>query len=164
MMNTQTEPHERDSFTTVERLLDMIFVVAMVALAAFLVYHQRANTGFFTAKFGGLEMLCLYGPIVLGILALLVRGVTGNRQTARPWEAIRSLLLGLGSLWLLIVFPFSFAHLADTLPESLRFLLSWVTDDIGKIPLLLQIILGPVAALTAMWKYFTVRSRTPLTA
>jgi hypothetical protein len=33
---------------------------------------------------------------------------------------------------LLIIFPFDFQYLADVLPESLRFLLEWVSDDIAR--------------------------------
>lgn len=50
-------------------------------------------------------------------------------------------------VWLLVVFPFDFNHFADVLPESLRFLLQWITNDIGWALLLIGAILMAVAAV-----------------
>jgi len=50
-------------------------------------------------------------------------------------------------VWLLVVFPFDFSHFADVLPESLRFLLQWITNDIGWALLLIGAILMAVAAV-----------------
>jgi len=140
-----------------QRWLDVAIVVMLLLFFSFLLYHQRANTGFFTAKFGALEMLCLYGPLVLSLAAPVVRILTGRRNPGRPFEAATSLFLMLGSLWLLIAFPFDFTHLADALPVPIRFFLGWVTDDMGRLLLILQVIVGPISALTAAWKYITVR-------
>jgi hypothetical protein len=107
-------------------------------------------------------MLCLYVPIALAISAMLVRVWTGQRQPARPLEVLRNLLLGLGSLWLLTVFPFNFTHLADTLPEAMRFVLGWLTNDMGRILLILQIVIGPITALVTAWQYMTLRHRDKL--
>ena len=41
---------------------------------------------------------------------------------------------------LLIIFPFDFQYLADVLPESLRFLLEWVSDDIACVVMVLATI------------------------
>jgi hypothetical protein len=140
-----------------QRWLEVAIVVMLLLFLSFLLYHQRANTGFFTAKFGPLEMLCLYGPLLLSLAAPVVRILTGRRNPGRPFEAATSLIVMLGSLWLLIAFPFDFTHLADALPAPLRFILGWVTDDLGRIPLILQIIINPIAALSATWKYLVVR-------
>jgi hypothetical protein len=37
----------------------------MMLLCGFFAAHQLAHTGFFTAQFGLVEMLCVYGPILL---------------------------------------------------------------------------------------------------
>jgi hypothetical protein len=117
------------------------------------------NTGFFTEKFGGLEMLCLYGPLLFGISAPAIRALTGQRNPARPFEAAASLFLSLGSLGLLTVFPLDYTHLADALPRGLRFLLAWVTDDIARVVLVIQIIIGPFVALIAIWKYVSTHQK-----
>lgn len=150
---------DKEVLSTPARWGEFVMVAAMLFLLGFLVYHQSVNSGFFTSKFGTLEMVCLYGPILLSFAAPIVRAVTGRRNPARPFDAATNLFLGLGSLWLLIVFPFDFTHLADTLPTGLRFVLAWVTNDIGRIPLILQIIVGPISALLNAWRYTIIRRR-----
>jgi hypothetical protein len=130
-------------------------------LFGFLLYHQLANTGFFTEKFTGLEMLCLYGPLLVGISPLLIRAWIGQRNPARPFDATSSLLLAAGSLWLFTVFPFDYSHLADALPGALRFVLAWVTNDIARIVLVLQVVLGLGSAAVTLWRYFTFQPQQP---
>jgi hypothetical protein len=156
-MNKLEEKTDREILSSLQRGAEVFFIVCMLLLFGFLLYHQIANTGFFTAKFGPLEMLCLYGPLLLGLTAPAVRALTGERNPARPFEAATSLFLAVGSLWLLIVFPLNYAHLADTLPGAIRFVLAWVTDDIARVVLILQFIIGPISALTTIWKYWSVR-------
>jgi hypothetical protein len=158
-MNTVAQKANKEILTTTQRWLEFAVVTVMLLLLGFLLYHQSANTGFFTAKFGTLEMVCLYAPILLSVTAPVVRAFTGHRNPARPYEAATSLVLALGSLWLLIVFPFNFSHLADTLPSGIRFLLAWFPDDLGKVLLLLQAILGPLSAALTGWRYFAANRR-----
>lgn len=155
-MNTD----DRDVIRFSQRVPELFVAAAMIGLLGFLVYHQQSNSGFFTEKFGGLEMIALYAPILISLTPPVVRALTGRRNTARPFDIATNLSLALGSLWLLIVFPFSFVHLADTLPEGLRFILAWVTDDVGRIPLILQIVIGPVTALLVGWRYLSYRRQT----
>jgi hypothetical protein len=110
-----------------------------------------------TRKFRAIEMFALYAPLMLGFAAPAVRSLMGRRNSARPYEAVTSLLLALGSLWLLTRFPFDYTHLSDVLPAGLRFILAWVTDDIARIVLLLQVIVGPISAAITLVKYFARR-------
>lgn len=156
-MDTHLDITERDRLTWVQRPLELFTDVAMMGLLGFLVYHQQTNSGFYTEQFSQLAMFCLYGPILLSLAAPAIRAWTGHRNPARPFEIATHLFLALGSLWLLMNFPFNFAHLADTLPAGLHFALAWVTDDIGRILLLLQVIIGPIAALLTGLRYFAFR-------
>ncbi|MBZ0286982.1 MAG: hypothetical protein K8I30_05165 [Anaerolineae bacterium] len=156
-MSTTTPKRNQDVLSPLARWGEVIIIVMIVLFIAFLLYHQSANTGFFTEKFGTLEMLCVYVPLLLAIAPAVVHIVTGRRNPARPFEAATSLLQAISALWLLIVFPFSFAHLADALPEGIRFILAWVTDDLGRLVLVLQIIVGPLSAILALWRYLSVR-------
>lgn len=150
----------REVLSLSERIADPLFtILAMSLLLAFFVYHLRAATGFFTEQFGPFEMLCLYGPIVLAPAAALVRAASGRRNPARPVEALADLFMALAAIWLLIVFPFDFTHLADVLPAGLQFTLAWVTNDIGKLVLVLQIIIGMLVALFTLVKFFLVLGR-----
>ncbi len=148
---------DSETLSPPQRVAEVVFAVCMLLLAGFLVRHQTMNTGFFTAGFGTLEMICLYVPLLLGIIPLVVRAWTGQRNLARPFEAASSLLLGIGSLWLVVVFPLNYVHLADALPNALRFMLAWVTDGIGRAVLILQVIIGPVSALLTILKYRSMR-------
>jgi hypothetical protein len=164
-MNTNTVARKTDNeiLTPSQRRLELLFDAAMLVLLGFFAYHQLTRTGFFTAQFGALEMVCLYGPILVALAAPIDRVLTGWRNPARPFDVATYLCLAVGSLWLLIVFPFNFAHLTDVLPGAIRFVLAWITNDVGKLALLLQVILGPISALLTTWKYVSIRRRGPTT-
>jgi hypothetical protein len=143
-----------------QRVLEPIFsIAATVLIVGFYAYHQVMHTGFFTAGFGPLEMLCLYGTAVLSILPPLIRAVTGHRNPSRPLEAVDDLLLGLAALVLLVVFPFNFAHFADALPSQIRFMFTWLNNDIARIFLWLPLIFGPFAALVISIQFLVVSWR-----
>ena len=158
-MNKSKNKHDKDTLSSPMRLGELFFIVCLVLLFMFLAHHQITDSGFFTSEFNALHMVCLYIPLILGINAPLVRAWTGNRNTARPFDIFTSLILSLGSLILLITFPLDYSHLADTLPQPLQFILTWVTDDIGRIVLTLQVFLGPFTAMTTGWKYMSAQQQ-----
>ena len=158
-MKTVGEKTDKEVLTTAQRVGELIGDVPMLLLFSFFVYHQVANTGFFTAKFGALEMFCLYGPMLLSLVAPVVRAVSGRRNPARPFDIATYLFLAIAAIWFLIAFPFNFAHLADALPGALQFVLAWITNDIGRIFLILQVIIGPISAILTTWKYLSLRRR-----
>jgi hypothetical protein len=45
------------------------------------------------------------------------------------------------------VFPFEFAHFADVSPDSLRFLVGWISNDIARVLMVLAIIVYLGAAV-----------------
>ncbi len=138
-------------------------IVAMLVLFAFFALHQQKQTGFFTDQFGFLEMLALYIPILLAFIPPIARAISGRHNPARPFEAAMNIALGIGSLWLAIVFPFNFAHLADTLPSATRFAFSWINNDIGRFVLIAQVILGVIVAPLTLITYFSIRRRASAT-
>lgn len=158
-MQTDANKTDREILYPWQRWAELMTVFVMLLLLGFLGYHQVANTGFFTDKFRSLEMVCLYGPIIFSFIAPIVRAWTGRRNPARPFEIATNVFLALGSLWLLTIFPFNFAHLADTLPGPLHFILAWTTDGIGKVFLIFQIIVVSLAALATTWQYLSIRRR-----
>ncbi len=158
-MKTVGKQTEKEVLTAAQRGGELISVIVILLVFGFFAYHQVAHTGFFTAKFGAEEMVCLYGPILLSLAAPIVRAGTGRRNPARPFEVVTNVFLALAALWLLLVFPFNFAHLADVLPGALHFVLAWITNEIGKVVLILQIIVGTIWALVTTVKYLSVRRR-----
>jgi len=160
-MSTNEKREEKEILGPFERGLELVVVPMMGLLFAFLLAHQRAGTGFFTARFGTLEQVCLYGPIFVAMLAPVVRALTGRRNPGRLFEAAANLSLAAGSLWLLIRFPFDFTHLADVLPAALRFVLAWVPDLVGWMLMFGQVVIGPISALLLVLKYFRVQRAAP---
>jgi hypothetical protein len=158
-MKTVGEKTDKEVLTTGQRWGELISVVAMLLLFGFFAYHQVAHTGFFTAKFGALEMFCLYGPILVSVAAPVVRAVSGRRNPARPFDVATYVFLAMAALWFLMVFPFNFSHLADALPGALHFVLAWITNEIGKVVLILQVIIGPISAILTTRKYLSLRWR-----
>jgi hypothetical protein len=156
-MRTVVEKADKEILSRSQRWTGLLIVAGMLLLFGFLTVHQLTNTGFFTEKFGSLEMVCLYGPIAVSLIAPIVRAVGRRQNPSRPFDAATNLSLAVGSFWLWIVFPFDFAHLGDILPSMLRFVTSLITNDVGKILLVLQFIGGPISALFTILKYFSVR-------
>jgi hypothetical protein len=147
----------RELLSAPQRVAEPLFsAMALVVLGGFFVTHQRLETGFFTERFGPVEMLCLYGPLALSLAAPLTRALYGQRNPARPVEVVTHLCAALAGLWLLQVFPFDFTHLADVFPAEFQFLLAWMSDGIGNFLLLLQVAVGVLAALFTLVTYAMV--------
>jgi hypothetical protein len=165
-MYTPTMPARRELLSLPQRVAEPFFsAIALFILGGFFFTHQFLQTGFFTEGFGPVEMLCLYGPLMLSLAAPLARALSGQRNPARPVEVVTHLCAALAGLWLLQVFPFDFTHLADVLPAELQFLLAWMSDSVGKLLLLLQVAVGVLAALFTLVTYvmvtLTLNSRRP---
>jgi hypothetical protein len=151
-MNTAIK--QNDTIGSIERVFAMVFPILGLAIVFwFFNSHQRGNTGFFTEEFGQLEMLALFGPIVLSMIPPVVGASLGSRNTSRPWEMLANIALAIGSIWLFFVFPFNFEHLTDVLPVFMRFPFSWITDGIARIILALQVLVAILTAGGALWKY-----------
>jgi hypothetical protein len=138
-----------------QRFGEVVSAVIMLAIFAFYVYHQVANTGFFTSSFGPWEMFAFYGSILLSLTPPVARAVIGRRNPVRPYEAAVNLFFAGVMLYLLGVFPFNFAHFTDALPAAVRFTLFWVTNDIAKIAIVLAFIGGIISAAVNIVKYLT---------
>jgi len=130
-----------------ERVVGIAIVVFSVLLALYFVAHQRQATGFFTPAFGTSEMVALYGLLILGITSAGLEGVFGLRLYSRLFDVFGGLILAAVCLaWLFVVFPFEFTYFADVAPESLRFLVRWISNDIARVLMVLGIIVYLSAA------------------
>lgn len=146
-----------------QRWAGLYTVILMLLLLVFFIYHQRTHSGLFTDKFGWLQMIALYAPIVISLAPPFQRLIQGRRNPARPLEVVTDLLLALGSAILLASFPFDFSHLADPLPVNMRFAFTWINNNIGRLILILQVVIGSISALSTMYSYLKatgkIRSR-----
>ena len=65
--------------------------------------------------------------------------VVGRKNMPRALEAFRHGLSGVSFVWLFVVLPFDFSHLADVLPNFLRFL--WISNNVAKVLMTIGIII-----------------------
>ena len=122
-----------------DRGLSLALIAAGVLIGSFLVAHQARSTGLFTASFGTTEMLLLYGTLLFWIVtsALIV---VGKKDLSRDLDLGGLVVAAGAAAWLLVVFPFDFAHVADMWPASLGFLGQWISDDIARAVLVLSFV------------------------
>jgi hypothetical protein len=158
-MNIHTDKNLSASMTSTQRWAGLYTVVLMLLLLAFFAYHQWQNTGFFTTRFGTIGMLALYVPIVLSLAPPVLRAIQGRRNPSRPLEAFGDLILAIGSLILRNTFPFDFTHFADPFPSTWHFAFAWLTNDVGKFILLLQIFIGFISATAIIATYVSIRRK-----
>ena len=131
-----------------ERFVGVIIVVFSVLMLSYLAAHQVRSTGFFTAAFGTPEMFMLYGVLMLGIISAGLEGVFGLRLYSRLFDVLGGLILAaVCTIWLLAVFPFEFAYFADLSPDSLSFLVRWISNGIARVLMVLAIIVYLGAAV-----------------
>ena len=128
-----------------ERVVGIGIVVFSVLMVLYFVTHQTRSTGFFTPTFSMSEMLMLYGLLILGIISAGLEGVFGLRLYSRLFDVFGGLILAaVCTAWLLVVFPFEFAYFADVLPDSLKFLVQWISNDIARVLMVLGIIVHQI--------------------
>jgi hypothetical protein len=131
-----------------DRVFGVVIVVVSILMMLYFVVHQLNATGFFTSEFEILEMIMLYGNLTAWFITGTLEGILGQRLLSRLFDSFGAIIfMAFSFVWLLVVFPFDFNHFADVLPESLRFLLQWITNDIGWALLLIGAILMAVAAV-----------------
>lgn len=129
-----------------ERLSSAAIAVFSIVMVVFFMSHQMQSTGFFTAEFGTLEQFLFYGYWAVWITTATLEGIFGLRLWSRLFDVFGGIeFLLVSTVVLLIIFPFDFQYLADVLPEWLRFLLEWVSDDIARVVM----VLGAIGLLFA---------------
>jgi hypothetical protein len=149
----------KDNMTNSQRGGEIVGIIAIGLVALFFYTHQTDATGFFTPSFGGAEALLLYGAILTGTVGPISRFLTGKRNKSRIPELTASVVWIVASAWFLwVVFPFNFAHFADVVPDFLRFLVSWITNDIARILLAIGMVGGIISVGINTVLYIKVRA------
>lgn len=137
------------------------FVGMMVSLLVLYYFYesQVLNTGFFTPAFGQAEQLAFYGPMVLGIVVSLVRGIYGRRNAVRPLQSFQGAVIAATAFWLLYIFPFEFKYLTALLPSFIQAPFWWISNPAGQALFLLGGIGGLISMAVHAAKYVSVRYR-----
>ena len=143
-----------------DRGLSIGIVAVGVLIGSYCIAHQTRSTGFFTATFGTLEMLLLYGTLLYWIVtsALII---VGQKNLSRDLDLGGLFFAAVAVAWLVVVFPFDFAYFANILPDSLRFLMQWISNDIARVLMVLSFIvhLG-LAVFSAILRVSVYKTRT----
>lgn len=147
---------KKDVIPFPEKVGQIVGMAIIVIIAGFFVKHQNDSTGFFTSEFGTGETIIFYASLLFGLVTASAKIVLGRKNRARPVEMVGNMLWIVASVWLLIVFPFDFNYLPDVLPEYLQPLLDWISNDLGKIFLVLGIIGGFIALFVTTMLYILV--------
>jgi len=112
-------------------------LIGAVLVVAFFVAHQAWSTGFFTSNFGQFGTVLFYGALALGLTYPFGIPVALNRHFGRRIELAYDISIAIfwtiAAAWLLVVFPLNFSQLTAVVPGPLRFLLAWITNDIGRV-------------------------------
>ncbi|UCF58993.1 MAG: hypothetical protein JSV15_00780 [Candidatus Bathyarchaeota archaeon] len=148
---------KKDTLSYSERVGNIVGVVVGFLIVLYFVAHQTGATGFFTSKFGTLEMLLFYGSIMYGIVSSALKGLFGRKNLVRLFDVFGAILDLVAIAWLFVVFPFDFTYLADVLPSFLRFLLQWISNDIARVLMVLGIIAVLIMAIYNAMFYVLVR-------
>ena len=116
-----------------ERITGVFIVLVSIAIIACFLAHQTQSTGFFTAQFDTKDGLMLYGYWVFWIITASLEGIFGLRFLSRLFDVFGGGIFALICAYgLLLSFPFEFAYFAEVFPESLRFLVEWISNDIAR--------------------------------
>ena len=148
---------KKDSLSFSERVGEVVGALCILVCLVFWVAHQTSSSGFFTSKFGPAETFLFYVPTVIGLVTTVAKVVVGRKNVLRPFQTLERGLGAVGGVWLLAVFPFDFSHLADVLPDFLRFLLQWISNDVAKVLLAILIIGFSAATVYTATMYVFVR-------
>jgi hypothetical protein len=148
---------KKDTIPSSERIGNIVEFVIGFLVVLYFVAHQTGSTGFFTSKFGPVETFLFYVPAVFGVVTAVAKVVVGRKNMLRPVETCMHACSAVVDVWMLVVFPFDFSHLADVLPDFLRFLLLWISNDVAKILMAIAIIGFSAATVYTAIMYVFVR-------
>jgi hypothetical protein len=150
---------KKDRLTLSERGGEVVGILCIALFVWFFRENQIQNTGFFTSKFGPMESFLFYGSMLFGVVTGSARALIGRRNVVRPLEVVGALLWASASYWFLQVFPFDFSHLPDLLPDAIKFLLGWLTNDIARVLFIIGLVCAVVQAIYTTWLFLTVQRK-----
>ncbi|MBA7636130.1 hypothetical protein ES703_43745 [subsurface metagenome] len=158
----EEELEDYDKLSVDDRVISVVVIMFFPLIVFYFVAHQMFSTGFFTATFGTLEMVLLYGTPIYWIFTCAVL-LLELKDLSRDIDSFGGLMFAaVGFAWLFVVFPFDFAYFADVLPDTLRFLVQWISNDIARIVLVLGFIVHLFLAIFSGVQRVMVRKELAL--
>jgi hypothetical protein len=148
---------DRDRVSLGDVIGQIVGVIIALAVALYFTALYNLNTGFFTDQFTAFDAVLFFGIAYLGVIPGLAKVILHSKNAGRPLEAVMQVFILAAALLFLSSFPFDFAHLADALPASLQPIISWITNDIARM---LLVLMALVSLFTIPWtvvQYLGVR-------
>lgn len=129
-----------------------------ILVFGFYMAHFAWSTGFFAAGFTPLLAITFFTSVLFTIASAGAKALTPRRDVRAVVELVGAGLLAVTAYWFFIEFPLNFAHVADVVPVQLQFLLTWITNDIGKIIVALVFLASVIAlavdAVKLAWRIY----------
>ena len=101
-------------------------------------------------NFGIYEMIMIYGiPLYWITTSALI--LIDQKHPSRDLDSYGGLFFATFAFgWLIVIFPFNAVYFADVLPEVLRFLVQWVTNEIALASLIVLFVVHLVLAVYSL--------------
>lgn len=147
----------KDHMPLSERIGNIVGIIVGILVVLYFSAHQMWSTGFFTSSFGTFEMLLFYAVLIVGIISSALKALFARKNMIRPFDIIEAILAIVALSLFIIVFPFEFTYFADVLPDFLRFLLQWISDDIARVLMVLGIVVALIMSIYTAIIYLLVR-------
>ncbi len=129
-----------DEIASDDKVASIFLLIVNGLFGLYFIVHQTASTGFFTPKFSTFEMVMLYGIIIYWVTTSVLI-LIGQKHPSRDLDTYGGLFFATFAIvWLIVIFPFEFTYFANVLPDFLRFLVQWISNDIAKVLLILLFI------------------------
>ena len=123
----------------------VVTTIVACLIAGFYGAHLVWSTGFFTSAFTPGLAAFFFASIFWTIVNVAFKTITPRRDVRAVVEWIGAALFVGVAAWIYAAFPLDFTHLADVVPTQFQFLLSWITNDIGRILVALILVAGIIA-------------------
>ncbi|HZY46379.1 MAG TPA: hypothetical protein VFE96_01165 [Candidatus Bathyarchaeia archaeon] len=165
----RSDPHEmwnaRSTLLGPARVGELVATTLVACLVAgFYGAHLAWSTGFFTSAFTPVLAVLFFTSIFWPIANVACKAITFRKDVRALVEWMGAALFAGETAWVYAVFPFNFTHLADVLPPPMQFILSWLTNDIGRILVALILVASIIALAVTSVKLAWRVSVTPLTS
>ena len=139
-----------DEIASNDIIASIFLLVANGLFGLYFIVHQTVSTGFFTPMFSTFEMLMLYGILIYWITTSVLI-LIGQKHPSRDLDSYGGLFFATFAIvWLIVIFPFEFIYFADVLPDFLRFLVQWISNEIALVLLILLFIPHLIFAIYAL--------------
>ena len=144
------EEELRDEIASSDKIASIFLILVNGLFGVYFVAHQAASTGFFTPKFSIFEMVMLYGIIIYWITTSVLI-LIGQKHPSRDLDTYGGLFFAsFAIVWLIVIFPFEFTYFANVLPDFLKFLVQWISNEIASVLLILLFIPHIILAIYSL--------------